>query len=453
MSLAPEDRFARLAALKPARRGGPARAAAPATALPPASDELAGLLGARVERNRYGEYLVARRWCAEPAAFEPAVEALRLLLPMTSEHDAARLSKEICDPASWLFLDTETTGLAGGTGTYVFLIGLAWWDAGGLELEQLFMRDHSEEHAVLAALARRLRERRVLVTFNGKSFDWPLVETRFRMTRQIEPLAPRAHLDLLHPARQVWRSRLGSVRLPELEREILRLDRGPDIASELIPQVYFDFLRGGGADALALVFRHNQMDLRGLASLAAHLTALLAAPEEAPADPLDLYGLSRLLTRRGARGWAERLYERALDAGLPGPVERAARRDLARLAKRRRDFPRANRFWEMLAACLQPLSDNPASTVIGAGPARPSRRLLANSPAEELEGALEACEQLAIHYEHRAGEPERALQLTRAALAVLADPRLARSLEPGRQRRWRARLEHRLSRLAREPAD
>jgi uncharacterized protein YprB with RNaseH-like and TPR domain len=463
VSLGSQDRFARLAALKPARRA--ASFGAPATALPPASDELAELLGAQIERNRYGEYLAARRWFAEPAEFEPAADALRLLLPKSPGQIAgtAAASREISDSASWLFLDTETTGLAGGTGTYAFLVGLAWWDAGGLQVEQLFMRDHSEEHAVLAALAKRLRERRVLVTFNGKSFDWPLVETRFRMTRQIEPVAPRAHLDLLHPARQVWRPRLGSVRLPELEREILGLARGPDIASELIPQVYFDFLRGAGARALALVFRHNQMDLCGLATLAAHLSALLAAPEEAPADPLDLYGLSRLLTRRGALGKAERLCERALEAGLPETVDRAARRELARLAKRQRDFPRANQLWESLAklvrrrgavaATLAPQIPAQARVPVPLMGCTARRSLHAagalGGAAGELDAALEACEQLAIHYEHRAREAERALEFTRAALVALADPRLGGPLDSGRLRRWHARFEHRLARLSR----
>ena len=97
--------------------------------------------------------------------------------------------EEVADPEQWLFLDTETTGLAGGTGTYAFLVGLAWWEGGGLEVEQLFMRDYSEERSLLAALAERLAERPVLVTFNGKSFDWPLLETRYRMTRTIPPPA------------------------------------------------------------------------------------------------------------------------------------------------------------------------------------------------------------------------------------------------------------------------
>src|SRR5260370_146521 len=98
----------------------------------------------------------------------------------------------------------------GGTGTYPFLVGLGWWEGGGLEVEQLFMREYSEERSVLAALAERLAERPVLVTFNGKSFDWPLLETRYRMTRSITPPVLRAHLDFLHPARNLWRLRLGS---------------------------------------------------------------------------------------------------------------------------------------------------------------------------------------------------------------------------------------------------
>ncbi|MGA9255077.1 MAG: ribonuclease H-like domain-containing protein, partial [Candidatus Sulfotelmatobacter sp.] len=115
----------------------------------------------------------------------------------------------VADPERWLFLDTETTGLAGGSGTYAFLVGIAWWEGGGLEIEQFFMREYSEERSLLFALAERIAERPVLVTFNGKSFDWPLLETRYRMSRKLSPPVPRAHLDFLHPARNLWRLRLG----------------------------------------------------------------------------------------------------------------------------------------------------------------------------------------------------------------------------------------------------
>src|SRR5258708_20969475 len=153
------------------------------------------------------------------------------------------------DPEKWLFLDTETTGLAGGTGTYAFLIGLAWWDAGGLQVEQFFMRDFTDEYSILHELSSRVAERPVLITFNGKSFDWPLLESRFTMTRSIAAPKLAAHLDLLHPARALWKLRLGSVRLVALARRVFdssrlgwnRQDHG---SSPILPQFYFDYLRG-----------------------------------------------------------------------------------------------------------------------------------------------------------------------------------------------------------------
>jgi uncharacterized protein len=403
-----EKRFAHVKALKPTRK----RAVAPRGAsleVPEGAERLAQLLGADFRRNRYGEHLVLRRWFpeAESCALHP--EALRLLAPGAPE--------EAADPSQWLFLDTETTGLAGGSGTYAFLIGMAWWDAGGLEVEQFFMRDYSEEHAVLVALAERVAERRVLVTFNGKSFDWPLLETRYRMTRAIVPPAPRAHLDLLHPARQLWRLRLGTVRLPDLERHVLGWNRGVDVDSSLIPQMYFDYVRGGSPDPLVHVFRHNQMDLLGLAALSGKIFSLLGAPEAAPGDALELYGISRLLERRGFSERARKIYARALESVLPAEVDRAARRELARFAKRDNDFSLANSLWENLLG-------------------------------DSREG-LEAYEQLAKYYEHHAREPQRAATLTRDALAELRRAIRRGIIETGRHRKLKGRLEHRLARLTR----
>ena len=202
------------------------------------SDRLAQLLGASVKRNSHGEHLSLHCWHGDHAACIPNACG-------TAASRAGAPDESVADPQQWLFLDTETTGLAGGTGTYPFLVGLAWWEGGGLEVEQLFMREYSEERSLLAALAERLAERPVLVTFNGKSFDWPLLETRYRMTRTIAPPEPLAHLDFLHPARNLWRLRLGSVRLSQLERHVLGWDRGADVPSELIPRIYLDFVRGG----------------------------------------------------------------------------------------------------------------------------------------------------------------------------------------------------------------
>ena len=144
--------------------------------------------------------------------------ALKLLAPDSTD--------TVCDTGQWLFLDTETTGLAGGTGTYAFLVGLGWWEEDGFVVEQFFMRNHGEEPSLLLDILDRLNQRRVLVTFNGKSFDWPLLQTRFQMTRIGAVPEPLAHLDLLHPARQIWRLRLQSVALTQLERHILHFDRG-----------------------------------------------------------------------------------------------------------------------------------------------------------------------------------------------------------------------------------
>ncbi|HEX3851568.1 MAG TPA: ribonuclease H-like domain-containing protein [Polyangiaceae bacterium] len=356
---------------------------------------------------------------------DPDAVTLRLLLP-PGPRVSPQAVESAADPTQWLFLDTETTGLAGGTGTYAFLVGLAWWDGGGMQMEQLFMRDHDEEHSVLHEIAQRLHERPVLVTFNGKSFDWPLLDTRFRMTRAIETPALAAHLDLLHPARQMWRWQLGSVRLVDLERQVLNAEslgwsRDDDIDSSRIPEFYFDYLRGGPVEPIAGVLRHNRMDLRGLAALAGRIFRTLGesgGAEPEPQKSLELYGVSRLLDRRGERARAGKFYEQALEVGLPPPIDRAARHELARLAKRQREYDRAAELWQELAA----------------------------SPAP----SFEACEQLAIHYERRAGNPVEAERATRLALEELRRARRLELVRPGRHAQLALRLGQRLARLERK---
>ena len=418
MSSITADRFDRLAALKPARSRIPepfANLRGTVPDIPPGSQRLAELLGAAPSRNRFGEHLALRRWFADAIGCEPPdgtidPEALALLAP--------NAPNDVADPAQWLFLDTETTGLAGGTGTYPFLVGIAWWDAGGLEIEQFFMRDHSEEHSLLVALAERMAERRVLVTFNGKSFDWPLLETRFRMTRAIRVPAPRAHLDFLHPARNLWRLRLGSVRLPQLERQVLGWDRGIDVMSELIPTIYFDFLRGSPPEPLVPIFYHNQMDLRGLAGLAAHTLCLLADPESRGTDALELFGVSRICERRGKAARARKLYSRSLASELPEDTGRLARKSLARLARRDGDLALACEMW---------------TAMLGAS----------------REG-LEAYEALAIHYERRARDLQNAVKLVREALVELRRANRLGLLVAALHTRYRARFERRLARLERK---
>jgi hypothetical protein len=190
-----DDKFGRIAALRPARR---TETSSPGI-LDAASggDPLAEILGARVNRNHYGEHVSLQQWYPTPEMCLPDARSLSLLLPQSVDMDSAKIA---LDPRQWLFLDTETTGLAGGSGTYAFMVGIAWWDAGGLQVEQFFLRDLDEEHSLLLELSERMKQRPVLVTFNGKSFDWPLLETRYRMTRAVPAFSPKLHLDLLRRA-------------------------------------------------------------------------------------------------------------------------------------------------------------------------------------------------------------------------------------------------------------
>jgi uncharacterized protein YprB with RNaseH-like and TPR domain len=385
------DKFSRLAALRPSR---PASSRPAILREPDQEDAIARLIGAGVAKNHFGEHLVLRNWFSTPEFSEPSAVALELLSHTRNVETSRRTRAALEDPSKWLFLDTETTGLAGGTGTYAFLIGLAWWDAGALQVEQLFMRDFTEEYSLLHELAARVAERPVLVTFNGKAFDWPLLDSRFTMTRAISTPRLTAHLDLLHPARALWKLRLGSVRLVDLERHVLdalRLGwhREEDIASSLIPQYYFDYLRGGPADPLVGVLRHNQMDLRGLAALFGKINTLLASQktDRDGVDSLDLFGLSRFFERRGDSHRAHVACSQALDLGLPAEFRPRAHRELALLAKRRGDHDAAAALWLELAGDPQ-------------------------------DGVL-ACEQLAIHYERRAKDMARATEFARLGLAKL----------------------------------
>ena len=387
-------------------RGLPSRTAG----IRPHLERLAQVLGATAKTNQYEEYLSVRCWCAQPPRFVPDPRALRLLIPDTPD--------EVADPDQWLFLDTETTRLAGGSGTYAFLVGVAWWEDGGLEIEQFFMREYSEERALLFALRERIAERPVLVTFNGKSFDWPLLETRYRMSRKISMPTSRAHLDFLHPARNLWRLRLGSVRLSELEQHVLGWDRGVDLLSGLIPQIYFDYLRGGPPERLVPVLNHNQMDLRGLAALSSRVLSLLSDAESLGQDGLELFGVSRICEKRGEHKRARKLYEKSISSILPTETDRVARRSLARLAKREGDFDLACELW---------------------------KDAVGNS-----RHGYEAYEQLAIYYEHRARNPERAREIISQALAELRRAIQVGDIAPGAYREFKAKFDRRMERLERK---
>lgn len=231
------------------------------------------------------------------------------------------------------FLDTETTGLAGGTGTHVFMVGVGYFSGDHFRVDQYFMEDYDQEPGLVAALEEGLGGFEAVVSFNGKAFDLPLIETRFILSRKPPPLRGRPHLDLLPPSRRLWGHRLESCRLASLEEHVLGEARAGDIPSYLIPEHYFTYLRTRDPWYVKPVFDHNQRDVLSLLALAGRAAerfeAFLAEPagprgadlrDGRPADihPLELFGLARLYRALGLHEPAVRCYRACL--GLDGEV-------------------------------------------------------------------------------------------------------------------------------------
>lgn len=240
-----------------------------------------------------------------------------------------------------LFLDTETTGLAGGTGTLPFLVGLARIEGDYLCLRQLFLTGFKGERALLAEAAPWCRQARHLVTFNGKTFDVPLLAARYRLARLPDPLVRLGHLDLLHPLRTAFGAAWPDCRLQTAERRLLDFHRQDDLPGHLVPQAWFDFVRARRMAQLPAILAHNRWDLISLVTLAARLARLFDRPDHPEADVL---GIARRLRRRGDEGRArQQLSANQAVLGRDGLLE------LAGLYRRRRQWPHAVAIWERLA--------------------------------------------------------------------------------------------------------
>ncbi len=221
-------------------------------------------------------------------------------------------------------LDTETTGLGTAAGTLAFLVGLGWWRGSRFEQLQLLIPDHADEPALLDALADALPPDAWLVTYNGRTFDWPLLVTRYRLDRRDAP-ALGGHLDLLPHVRRLFRHRLDDARLGTVERDVLGVRREGDLAGWEIPRRYLDFVRGGPARPLAAVLAHNADDVVSLARLLAHLDACYADPAARTLAPAgDLVALARAFTRDRRHREALDCLDRADAAWRPATLGSAA---------------------------------------------------------------------------------------------------------------------------------
>jgi uncharacterized protein YprB with RNaseH-like and TPR domain len=306
-------------------RGGASPTGADRAALIRASGELARRLASAID----GE------WIQTPNGGYVRVEPASSLLPLDRER-LAGLPDSAPPDVPLVCLDTETTGLATGAGTVAFLVGLGTWQGDRFQQVQLLMPDHADEPAMLEALAAEIPADAWLVTYNGRSFDWPLLVSRFRMSRRAAPVHA-GHLDLLPFVRRVFRHRLSDARLKTVETELLGLDRGHDVDGWEIPGRYLEFLRGGSADPLAEVVRHNHEDVRSLARLLAHAETRLGAVADRRVAPVgDLAGLARAYRRLGRSAEALDCLEIALEGG---PRPRTEARSWAALLTTRADAP------------------------------------------------------------------------------------------------------------------
>ena len=425
--------------LRPTRAGEPPAAGSGARTRPPSPDPrevgdtlasaAAGALGGEIVETDEGPCLHVRRTYAADYRHgrlrlgdclvdlhEGAARVARLMGGAPDGFDAAA-------PAL-LFVDLETTGLSGGAGTYAFLVGCAAADGEALRIDQYFMLGHALERALLHAVRGPIAASDALVTYNGKTFDVPVLETRFLYHRQTPPCGGRPHLDLLHAARRLWRRARGVIAAPgvqtdscaltSMEQALFGFRRHGDVAGFEIPARFFAFLRSADARPLEPVLEHNRLDLISLAALTARVARLVAEPPDRVGDPRECYGVGRLLDQRGEE--AEAWYARAValaDRSWHAEDELVrvqALRALALHCRRQARYGEAAAHWERITA---------------------ARRC----PPIIMREALEA---LAIHYEHRSRDLDRARRYAERSRAV---PSTAAGT---------VAVEHRLARLHRK---
>lgn len=314
---------------------------------------------------------------------------------------------------TYAFLDTETTGLARGTGTYAFIVGAARYEGDSFRLAQFFLRGPADEAAQLAALWAFLEPCQAVVTFNGKTFDLPILRARSIANGQSFPLQGMPHVDLLGLARRLWRDRLPSRAMGCLEDQILGLPRADeDVPGWMIPGLYFDYLQDGDARPLKGVFYHNAVDVLSMAALLGHIAALLADPLGSDLAALDQVDMGRLFEDLGHVETAAELFERALARDLPDDLHAHTVRRWSFLEKRRGNLAEAMRLWHEAAA----------------------------------NGELYAHEELAKAYEHRLHNYQGAAFWTQLAIDHVSEP----SYPKPQRDRWLGDLEHRLARLRRK---
>lgn len=290
------------------------------------------------------------------------------------------------DPRRILYLDTETTGFI-GAGTVAFLVGVGWLDETGFTVRQYLMRDYPEEKFLLEALKADLGRFDVICSFNGRSFDLPLLHDRFLMNRMQTSCLDKPHIDLLHIARRVWKLRLKKCNLGRLEEAVLGIGRQGDIPGAEVPERYFAYLKTGQFDLLRDVITHNAQDIASLCVLLSHMARLYEHPEETCYGE-DVFSMGVALERMKHPEEARRCYRLAMNS----PLRTQGQLHLAVSYRRCGDRAQAKEIWQAMVM----------------------RR----------EGGVTPYIELAKHYEHIEKDIPAAMEMTRRAMAMLAEPTL-----------------------------
>jgi uncharacterized protein YprB with RNaseH-like and TPR domain len=377
-----------------------------------------------------GTFVVDRRWDRSALHGRERIGALAERLERSGAEAALFTGGAPVRPP-FVFFDLETTGLSGGAGTLAFLVGCGWFDAAGAFVTRQFLLvRHADERMLLEAVAAALRRAGVLVSFNGKSFDAPLLEGRYLFHRLAWTGREMAHVDLLHPARRFWKRGSELVRpddsscsLQALEKQLVGLRRRGDVPGFEIPGRYFTFVRSGDAAPLETVLEHNRLDLLTLAALTARLLHLTRSGPDAIGDPREALALGHVYARGGFEERARASFQRAIDRcrsprGAYDPIRIDALRALALACRRARQHEQAARLWSELLetrGCPPPV-------------------------------VREATEALAIHHEHRLRDLVAAKRFALGSLAALKEGPRPSYVEATRHRL--ARIERKMDGLA-----
>ena len=387
-------------------------------------DRIVELLSGTLSQNKFGEFVrIEKTFDSDELRRQIGLTTYEgfngeSLIQICSPRKSG--TKEVCqasfDLKEAVFFDCETTGLAGGVGTYAFLVGLGYLSGNEFRIEQYFMQDFHQERAILSAIAEKMSGFKFLVSFNGKCYDLPLLETRWTINRIDFDYTRWFHFDLLFPSRRLWKRRIEDCSLSNIEQKVLKVGREIDVPSFMIPQIYFDYIRTGQAEALIPVFYHNSYDILSLLKLSVLIDRALesCSPAELE-DPIDLYCLGRIHQNMGNYHASIKCYEQALSGKVSPQWQTEINVSLAFAHKRNRRLNEAARIWHNL------------------------------TEEEGFPFSLSAHEELAKYYEHREKDYLKALSLVEQAISRLGyDPPQHRVLK---HQATMNSLEHRKLRL------